>query len=83
MTVPDRLDRTAWHLERAAIHASGELWIDDLPVGRFLDSPSIFPLPSHPGGVLSIAIRVRNTVANRYHEAMSFGSDAPFPTTVT
>jgi hypothetical protein len=52
VTVPDQLDRTAWHLERAAIHVFGELWIDDLPVGRFLDSPSIFPLPSHPGGVL-------------------------------
>ncbi|WP_279483612.1 carbohydrate-binding protein [Aureimonas sp. SK2] len=77
IVVPDQPDEADWHLELAGVHVSGELWIDDVFVGRFLDCPVRFPLPSRSDKTLSIAIHVRNTAANRYHEAMPFSAKEP------
>ncbi|MBB3937013.1 hypothetical protein [Aureimonas phyllosphaerae] len=83
IVVPGGPEGTRWFLELAGVEVSGEIWVDGVCLGRLLQGPARLLLPGRSGDTLSLEIRVRNTAANRYHEAMSFSAEDLPPSGLT
>jgi len=71
-----------WRLVLPEVRETADLWLDGVFVGRHLAGDADFALPVADGEI-EIALRVRNTGANRYYAGTPYGDGAPRASGIT
>ena len=71
-----------WRLVLPEVHETADLWLDGVFVGRHVAGNAHFALPISDGEI-EIALRVRNTGANRYYAGTPYWDGAPRASGIT
>ena len=71
-----------WRLYLPEVHETADLWLDGVFVGRHVAGNAHFALPISDGEI-EIALRVRNTGANRYYAGTPYWDGAPRASGIT